>query len=173
MKEFADWLAATLPSLLIQRNESWVIPTIQSLHIIGVGIVLTCVLMITLRVLGIAGDDRTLLQTLQRFGPWLTGVLFLLLGTGLVLILAEPERELLAFSFWLKMILVACGAGLTVLFQRSVRRHEQAWETVLVRQVRVRVLVAAAFLIWIAIIFLGRFIAYDHIWGSLSGSTKA
>jgi len=29
---------------------------------------------------------------------------------------------------------------------------------------------AATLLIWIAIIFLGRFIAYDHIWGSLSGS---
>ena len=28
-------------------------------------------------------------------------------------------------------------------------------------------------LIWICVIFLGRLIAYDHIWGSWSGSTKA
>jgi drug/metabolite transporter (DMT)-like permease len=173
MKDFAEWLAATAPSLLIQRNEKWVIPTIQSVHIMGVGIVLTCVLMMTLRLLGIAGGDRTLRQTQQRFGPWLTGALLMLLATGLVLVVAEPERELLAFSFWLKMILVACGAGLSALFQRSLQRHEPAWENVLVHQARVRVLVAAAFLIWIAIIFLGRFIAYDHIWGSLSGSTKA
>jgi hypothetical protein len=34
----------------------------------------------------------------------------------------------------------------------------------------VRALAAVALLIWVAIIFLGRFIAYDHIWGSLSGS---
>jgi hypothetical protein len=173
MKEFADWLATTSLSLLIQRNEIWVIPGIQSIHIVGIGIVLACVLMMTLRVLGTAGTDRTLLQTQQRFGPWLAGALALLLVTGLALVVGEPERELLSFSFWLKMILVACGAALAFCFQRSVRRQELIWESVLIHRARVRVLAAAALLLWIAIIFLGRFIAYDHIWGSLSGSSKA
>lgn len=173
MKDFADWLAATSLSVLLQRNENWVIPGIQSIHIMGIGIVLASVLMMTLRVLGVAGSDRTVAQTQQRFGPWLTGALLLLLVTGLALIAAEPERELLAFSFWLKMALVACGAGLSRWFQRSVRRNQQLWETLLLHRTYVRVLAAAALLIWIAIIFLGRFIAYDHIWGSLSGSTKA
>jgi len=170
MKHFAVWLSTTFPSLALQRNEVWAIPTIQSIHIVGIGLVLGCVLMLTLRVLGMAGADRTLLQTQQRFGPWLTGALLLLLATGLVLVVAEPERELLAFSFWLKMILVACGAALSWWFQHSVRAHAQAWETALSRQRRVRALAAVALLIWVAIIFLGRFIAYDHIWGSLSGS---
>jgi signal transduction histidine kinase len=170
MKHFAVWLSITFPSLALQRNEVWAIPTIQSIHIVGIGLVLGCVLMLTLRVLGMAGADRTLLQTQQRFGPWLTGALLLLLATGLVLVVAEPERELLAFSFWLKMVLVACGAGLSWWFQHSVRAHTQAWESALSRQRRVRALAAVALLIWVAIIFLGRFIAYDHIWGSLSGS---
>jgi uncharacterized membrane protein len=170
MKHFAVWLSTTVPSLALQRNEVWAIPTIQSIHIVGIGLVLGCVLMLTLRVLGMAGADRTLLQTQQRFGPWLSGALLLLLATGLVLVVAEPERELLAFSFWLKMVLVACGAALSWWFQHSVRAHAQAWETALSRQRRVRALAAVALLIWVAIIFLGRFIAYDHIWGSLSGS---
>jgi hypothetical protein len=170
MKDLADWLSTTWLSVLIQRNESWVIPTTQSIHIIGVSIVLACVLMMALRVLGIAGADRTLLQTQQRFGPWLTGALLVLLATGLALVVGEPSRELLSFSFWLKMILVACGAGLACWFQLSVRRRERAWESLLLHRARVRVLAAAALVIWIAIIFLGRFIAYDHIWGSLSRS---
>ena len=170
MKEFADWLSKTSLSVLIQSHEKWVIPIIQTIHIIGIGIVLACVLMLTLRVLGFAGADRTLLQTQQRFGPWLTGALLLLLATGLALVVGEPARELLAFSFWLKMILVACGASLSLWFQRSVRMNEQVWETGLVDRILVRMLAAVAVLIWIAIIFLGRFIAYDHIWGSLSGS---
>jgi len=170
MKEFAAWLATTGLSVAIQKNEVWVIPTIQSVHIVGIGIVLGCVLMLTLRVLGMAGMDRTLPQVTRRFGPWLTWALLLLLVTGLALIVGEPKRELLAFSFWLKMLLVACGAALSWWFQRSVRNNEQAWETVLLHRTRVRALATAALLIWIAIIFLGRFIAYDHIWGSLSGS---
>ena len=170
MKGFADWLSKTSLSVSIQSHEKWLIPIIQTIHIVGIGIVLACVLMLTLRVLAMAGADRTLLQTQQRFGPWLTGALLLLLATGLALVVGEPARELLAFSFWLKMILVACGAGLSLWFQRSVRMNEQLWETVLVHRALVRSLAAAAVLIWIAIIFLGRFIAYDHIWGSLSGS---
>jgi len=170
MKDFAAWLSSTSLSGGIQKNEVWAIPTIQSIHIVGIGIVLGCVLMLTLRVLGMAGMDRTLLQVTRRFGPWLTGALVLLLVTGLALVVGEPERELLAFSFWLKMILVACGAALSWWFQRSVRKNEHLWETILLHRTHVRALATVALLIWIAIIFLGRFIAYDHIWGSLSGS---
>ena len=113
MKAFAQWLSMTAPSVWMQVNEKWVIPSIQTIHIAGIGVVLGCVLMLTLRVLGVAGTDRTLLQVQQRFGPWLTGALLVLLATGLTLIVGEPERELLAFSFWLKMVLVAIGAGLS------------------------------------------------------------
>ncbi len=45
---------------------------------------------------------RPLLENLQRFGPWLTGALYLLLASGGLLIVAEPVRELVTFSFWLK-----------------------------------------------------------------------
>ena len=34
-------------------------------------------------------------------------------------------------------------------------------------------LVILTFLIWVCIIFLGRLIAYDHVWGSWSPATKA
>ena len=174
MKDFAQWLSLTAPSVWMQVNEKWVIPGIQTVHIAGIGVVLGSVLMITLRVLGLAGTDRTVLQTQERFGPWLTGALLVLLVTGLGLIVGEPGRELLAFSFWLKMGLVACGAGLSMWFAHSVRRDPRGWERAIeARRMGVRVLTVAAVLVWIAIIFLGRFIAYDHIWGSLSGSTKA
>ena len=170
MHGFAQWLSLTAPSVWMQVNEKWLIPSIQTIHIAGIGVVLGCVLMLTLRVLGLAGTDRTLLQVTQRFGPWLTGALAVLLVTGLALIVAEPERELLAFSFWLKMILVAIGAALSGWFQHSVRRDLRRWETVLLPRAPVRALAVAAVLVWVAIIFLGRFIAYDHIWGTLSGS---
>jgi hypothetical protein len=170
MKEFAAWLATTSASVLIQKNEAWVIPAIQSIHIIGISVVLACVLMMTLRVIGVSGGDRTLLQTQRRFGPWLMGALLVLLLTGTTLVVGEPERELLSFSFWLKMILVAGGTCLAAWFAHSLRRHEPVWESVIVHRAWVRALAALALLLWVAIIFLGRFIAYDHIWGSLSGS---
>jgi hypothetical protein len=103
----------------------------------------------------------------------LTGALCLLLASGGLLVVAEPVRELVTFSFWLKM---ACVAALTVVvsaFQVSVARREQHWEQALIRRTTVRLTAVLVFLLFSGIILLGRLIAYDHIWGHLSPATKA
>src|SRR5215468_940426 len=90
LKEFADWLSHTSLSVLIQNHNSWMIPTIQSIHIVGIGVVLASVFMVDLRILGWAGTDQTLRQTTNRFAPWLTGALYLMLATGILMVIGEP-----------------------------------------------------------------------------------
>jgi hypothetical protein len=146
------------------------IPAIQSVHIAGIGVVLGSVLMIDLRILGWAGMDQTIRQTTNRFAPWLTGALCLMLATGMLMVVGEPVRELVSFSFWLKMFLVAVGTVIAVLFQRMVRRPE--WEeTASTRPVKWMAILTLV--IWVCVIVLGRLIAYDHVWGSWSPATKA
>ena len=156
------------PSVFIQEHYSWTIPTIQSIHIVGIALVMGSVLMIDLRILGWAGRDQTLAETSRRFGPWLTGSLWLLLVTGLLMVMGEPVRELVTFSFWLKMALVAVGALVAVIFQRTLRRHEQQWDETLAHRPSIKGLAILTFFLWAFIIVLGRLIAYDHVWGSWS-----
>lgn len=156
MTQFAGWLAQTTVSVWIASHE-WVIPTIQSIHIVAIGIALGSAFMIGFRVLGWTGSDQTLADTMARFWPWLLGSLCVLLATGVVMVLGEPARELLAFSFWLKMGLVVIGTALTWWIGRS----------------NTKPLTVLTLLIWVSVIFLGRLIAYDHIWGSWSHSPKA
>jgi energy-coupling factor transporter transmembrane protein EcfT len=169
--QFADWLSRTSLSVAIQSHE-WIIPTIQSLHIAAIGVVMASVFMIDLRVLGLAGRDQSLLETTGRFGPWLSGALCVLLTTGVFMIIGEPGRELLAFSFWLKMLLIAIGTLIASIFQIALKRNEAYWEKSLNRGA-VKSLAILTFLIWVAIVILGRLIAYDHVWGSWSLSPKA
>ena len=173
MKHFAEWLSTTFLSVFIQNHYSWMIPTIQSIHIVGIGVVLGSVLMINLRILGWAGMDQTLRQTTSRFGPWLTAALCLLLATGILMVIGEPVRELVTFSFWLKMSLVAVGTLIAAIFQITLRTHGQQWEETLVHHRSIQWLAILTFLIWVCIIVLGRLIAYDHVWGSWSPATKA
>ena len=155
MQRFAEWLGQTGPSLAVQTN-AWVIPTVQSLHIVAIGVVVGSVLMIALRVLGYAGHDQTLAQTTGRFGPWVSWGLVVLLVTGAVMVVGEPVRELLAFSFWLKMALVLLAAGATFTLRRRGGR----------------VLAGMTLLIWASVVVLGRLIAYDYVWGSWSTILK-
>jgi hypothetical protein len=172
VKDFALWLSTTAPSVFIQEHNTWAVPAIQSIHIIGIGLVMGSVLMIDLRVLGLVWVDQTLRQTTRRFGPWLTGSLCLLLVTGLLLVIGEPVRELVTFSFWAKMCLVAVGTLVAATFQIALRKHEQRWEETLVHSRTVKILAILTLLLWVCIIFLGRLIAYDHVWGSWSPSEK-
>lgn len=173
MKQFAEWLSTTFLSVFIQNHNSWVIPTIQSVHIVGIGVVLGSALMISLRILGFAGMDQTLRQTADRFSPWLTGGLCVLLATGILMIIGEPVRELVTFSFWLKMFFVAISTLIAAIFQITLRKHERRWEETLVHNSSIKGLAILTFLIWACIIVLGRLIAYDHVWGSWSPATKA
>ncbi len=172
MKQFALWLSTTFPSVFLQEHNAWAIPTIQSIHIVGIAMVMGSVVMIDLRILGWAGTDQTLGQTVRRFGPWLTGSLWLLLVTGILMVVGEPVRELVSFSFWLKMALVAIGAAIAVLFLRGLRRHEQRWEQTLVHLPSVRTLAVLTFVIWACVIVLGRLIGYDHVWGDWSPAQR-
>ena len=147
-----------------QTHNAWVIPTIQSIHIIAIGVVLTSVLMIDLRILGWAGHDQTLRETTDRFGPWLSWALLVLLVTGISMVVGEPVRALLSFSFWLKMFLVALGTLIATFLQITAKRNEQT----LVNRRTVKSLAILTLLIWVGIVILGRLIAYDYVWGSWS-----
>lgn len=173
MTQFAEWLSQTSLSLAIQTRNGWVIPTLQSIHIVAIGMVVGSVFMIDLRILGWAGQDQTLRQTTNRFGPWLTGALCVLLATGLLMVVGEPMRELLNFSFWLKMCLVAVGTVIAAVFRITLKRNEQRWEASLVNRGAVKSLAVLTFLIWVFIVILGRLIAYDHVWGAWSLAPKA
>jgi uncharacterized membrane protein SirB2 len=146
----AQWLGTTSLSQAIQAR-TWLIALLQGIHILMIGLVFVSMLMIALRVLGRVRNDETVEEVWARFAPFLWGGLAAMIGTGLLLIISEPERQAHALSFWIKMALVAIAVwGARVLRRRPTR--DLAWFMIL---------------IWILIIFLGRAIAYDvEVWGT-------
>jgi hypothetical protein len=167
MLDFARWLADTSASLAIQSN-FWVIPTVQSIHIAAIGIVLSSVLLWNLRILGWGGTDEPLAETSRRYAPWLWGALAVLFTTGVLMIVGEPVRELMSLSFWLKMSLIVVGAVVAAVFQATIGRPGSEWDGSPSRRRMVKCLAVATLLVWCAIVILGRLIAYDHVWGSWS-----
>ena len=45
MNRFAEWLSTTPPSVYIQNHNAWFIPLVQSIHIVGIAVVLGSVLV--------------------------------------------------------------------------------------------------------------------------------
>ncbi len=163
---FAGWLATTSASDTV-KSVSWVIPLVQSVHILMIGIVFVSCLMIALRVLGVMRTDEPVEAVWRRFAPWMWSALVVMAATGITLVVGEPEREFGAVSFWLKMALVAIGVTGTALYGRSLR--SAAVGVPAVQPVSTKAASVLIVILWLAVIFLGRAIAYDkQVWGSLS-----
>ena len=156
MAGFPEWLHDTALSQTIQKVE-WIVPAVQSVHIVMVGIVFVSSLAICLRVLGKSGMDQGFDAIWRRYTPWMRAALVVLLLTGIVLIIGEPVREFGATSFWMKMLLIGVAGMLNARLGRAPQAPSAKGRAL------------ALIGVWCAIIFLGRAIAYDvEVWQSLS-----
>src|SRR5205823_11887943 len=93
LSELSGWLEQTQLSQTIQVHE-WIVPAVQSVHILGIAVVASSALMINLRLLGVCAADQPLKQVLSRFVPFVWWALLVLLVTCTVMIVAEPPRSL-------------------------------------------------------------------------------
>jgi len=203
------------------KDATWVIPLLQSIHIVTIGVVFVSSLMIALRVLGRMRADEPFAVVWARFAPWMWYGLGVMVVTGVFLVIGEPVREFTAFSFWLKMTLlaiavvttfvfgrtfaprggaasaaagvasgagagVAAGAGAGALYAGAsgaapvtgrsgaavaagVSVADPAGAAATEFSPGAKAVAVGIIVVWLAIIFLGRAIAYDvEVWGSLS-----
>ena len=174
MIEFAEWLQSTSFSVAIQAS-TWAIPLLQSLHILMIGVVFVSIFIVTLRLLGRVRADQSLAQVWARFAPWVWVALVTMLVTGALLIIAEPVRQFTSTSFWLKMGLIVIAVASAAGFAGAVRTGtlQQAAGPAAATP-RLRITAVATVVLWVAIIFLGRAIAYDvEVWGALSLSAQS
>jgi hypothetical protein len=147
------------------QSRLWLTPLLQTIHITMVGIVFVSMFCVALRVLGKIRADEPLAEVWDRFAPWFWGALGVMAGTGLVLVIGEPVRQATALSFWLKMSLLAIGIASALYFGRTVGATAGVQDRA--PSSAARVVAVATILLWVAIVFLGRWIAYDvEIWES-------
>ena len=158
LRAFGDWLYGTSLSTSI-REVDWLIPAVQSVHILAIAILLGSTLVSDLRLAGVFATDETPAAVVRRYLPWMWGALLVLLLTGLTMVLAEPGRTITNAVFWTKMALVVTAFALTLLFRKPVldqqfRLEHAAWAR------SAKPLAWLSLGMWVAVIFCGRWIAY-------------
>ena len=159
---FCEWLASTPISNVIQ-DTAWIIPLTQTVHIACIALLIGSVAMLDLRVFGFAGRSDSVTATAGRLLPWIWWLLPVFLATGLVLIVAEPSRELENPTFITKMLLLTAAVVITGLLHATLRRAPDFGLASPARAHWAKLLAVVSLTLFIAIIFAGRLIAYtDH-----------
>lgn len=141
------------------REELWLYPAVEIVHIIGFSILVGSVVMFDLRVLGLSRQIpvRALARHLL---PWSVAALLIIVPTGLLMFSAHAGDFLGNRAFQLKMALLLTAGMNAAIFHTGPFQSVAAWDTNATAPLGARISVALSLLLWFSIIGCGRLLAY-------------
>ncbi len=121
MAQLSQWVGS-LPLSVAMRRITWLVPMLQTLHILSIGIVLSSVVMIDLRIWG-ASRSGTAIARSERFMPWMWTALAVATLTGIALMFGSP-RSWRDGAFVAKLYMMAAAAVATVALPMMLKRND-------------------------------------------------
>jgi len=150
------WLEASSLSTWVREGETiWAFPTILTLHTFGMGLLVGCSIVISLRLLGIG--RRLPIAPLRSLLTVMWGGFWLNLITGSLLFAADATRRGTDPLFITKLVFVAIGVTTVVLIRRTVF---DAPDPNAAAAASGKMLGFLALTAWVAAVTTGRLLAY-------------
>ena len=138
------------------RDSQYGMPIAQSVHLVGLTLLLATVLVLNLRLAGGALKDSSLHWLAQQLRPWMIGGLVVVVLSGALIFVGTPEKYLASNPFRVKMVTLL----LATLFQYAMLRRFAAPDSI-PRSRALRLIVAALSLtLWFTVGWAGRAIAF-------------
>ena len=153
---WAERLEAS-PFGALMRESSLLYPTANLLHLLGLVMLLGSMLLLDLRLLGLA-REVPLLEASRRLTPIGIAGLLLQLATGFCLFAADAGPLTGNWLLQLKLALVGAGIANALLFRACWARRLADWDRR--PPLAGRLQVALSILIWCGVMAAGRLLAY-------------
>jgi len=115
--QFLDW-TRDLPIAVTIRNSGWMLPAIESAHLLGYAGIVGCAVAIDFRILNMGLRRQTAAQIAAQLAPWTAASLALSIVTGALLFSYKPHTFAKNAAFPYKLALVA----IAILFHYSLLR---------------------------------------------------
>jgi hypothetical protein len=134
-------------------KQSWVFPVIQSIHLIGLTMLVGSICLVDLRLLGIGSSRQSTADVASGIAPWTSAGLLTVLVTGPLMFGSDVARYLNNPAFLLKMGLFAVALASHFTLHRRLVRDRQKLAAVL------------SLILWSSVVLAGRAIADFDIRG--------
>ena len=142
--------------IIFIRDSQYGMPIVQSVHLVGLTLLLAAILALNLRLVGLALKDSSLDWLARQLRPWTIGGLTLVVLSGALIFAGTPAKYLASNPFRVKIVALA----LAMLFQYGVLRRVVASDLP-ARSRAVNVILAALSLtLWFTVGWAGRAIAF-------------
>ena len=161
MVRFQMWLVSTFASatpVAAFMRTKWGWPAAESLHFIGLSLLVGAIFLFDLRLLGLA--KRIPVQALHRLVPWALLGYGLTVFSGVPFLLTEPDQYIYNPSFHFKMLFMAtAGFNATAFYLTSYRRTTARGAPADAPR-SAKIIAAISLLMWISVIVAGRLLTF-------------
>ena len=167
MPDFFTSIGTLLDGSFLQSGALWALstipgfpPIIQTVHILGIAVVMGSVVLLDLRILGLAVPSQKISEMSDRLMPWLWWALASNLISGAFFLFGRPLRYFNNPIFGWKMSFLIPAVLLALLFHVMSKQEEDYWELNSQRLWSARAIALVSLFLWIMVAMAGRWIAY-------------
>ena len=162
MSLFWDFISYVEDSALANeiRENDYLFPSIESIHVVALCLVVGSILVLDLRLLGFASTDRPVGRLAHTILPVTWGAFSIAVTSGFLMFVSNATKYL-ANGFFLAKICLLAVAGLNmIIFHAISARDLTQWEKLASPPLRARLAGGFSILFWISIVACGRWIGF-------------
>lgn len=142
------------------RDSLYLFPLIESFHVVGLALVFGTSVIIDLRLLGMASAGRPYTRITADILKWAWTAFVLTAVTGVLMFMTNASVYYDNFFFRTKMVLLALAGVNVLIFEFTTGRAVHRWDRDAAAPVAGRTTAVLSLLLWVTIIFMGRWIGY-------------
>lgn len=155
--DFFLWLEST-PIAQAITTSIWMYPAFESLHYVGLALVLGGIMLIDLRLLGFA---RSLpLRTMITLLPWVWIGFAINVVTGSLLFIYGATSFGMNPAFRIKLVLMALAGINALLFTIAAARTGHEWVSTGDTPISIKAIATLSMVFWLGVMTAGRWMAY-------------
>jgi hypothetical protein len=132
-----------------------------SIHVIGMCLFLGLVLMMDMRLMGIANMRTPFSQLQKRLFPWQVAGMLMSAVTGAILIYGQPSRFYTNIFFWVKMMMMVLAMVNALAFHQSTYHSVVTWDARRLPPFGAKLSGLLSVALWAGVVVAGRLIAYN------------
>ena len=154
------------------RNSLYLFPLIESVHVIGLTMVFGTILIIDLRLLGLASTRRPFTAIASDVLTWTWLAFAVTATTGALMFITNAGTYYHNVYFRTKMALLVLSGINVLAFELTARRSVHRWDRNPAAPAAGRTIAAVSLVVWISVIFLGRWVGFTTTSVPKAGDTE-
>ena len=142
------------------REGGWWFPIIETLHVVAITSVVGSIAIVDLRLLGVPGHDASAARMMRDLLPLTLAAFVIAVISGSLMFITNAVQYAQNPQFRWKMLLIAAAGLNMALFHAGAGRAIASWDAQRCPPARARLAGALSLLLWLGIIFLGRWVGF-------------